>query len=187
MGGKMSEIRLRKDGKPKRKPGPKTPDNLVRSERSARKQIKVKPQNDTIREEIILAMLSGSYNPKLLYELSQKYEWQIGPLRGLAEQAFQLIKLLQKTNDSPEEAKSQIKADINQKLHNIYELSIKKQDYRTCNQILLSIGKLNAVFDPEKIEITAKAVNNLTPEELTYIKETGKLPDTVLADWQLKE
>ena len=188
MGGKMPEtiipVKLRKDGKPKRKTGPKTPDNLVRSERSTRRQLLAKPQNDTIREEIILAMLQGQYNPKLLYELSNKYKWQIGPLRNLAEQAFQLVKLLQSTNDNPEEAKSALKSDINQKLHNLYELSIKKQDYRTCNNILVSLAKLNSVMEPEKIEITNAPQFELTQVELQYIRETGKLPETVLADWQ---
>ena len=177
-------IKLRKDGKPKRKPGPRKNNIEARSDRSTRRQIQAKPQNDKIREELITAILSGQYNPKLIYDLSKTYSFGVNQIRAIAEQAFQLIKLLQSHSDDPAEAKTAIKADINQKLHNIFELSIKKQDYRTANQILVSIGKLNAVFDPEKIEITNSPIMELTQAELIYIRETGKLPQTVLADWQ---
>lgn len=187
-----NNIMVKKPKKEYKKKGPVTGakvycrNPIIRGERIANAELSKKIKNTEINKEIYnqitLAILSGNYSSRFLFDLSQEYQIGIAIIRAMTCQCFNLIDMLQSVSDNTEDSKKHIKADIDQKLHMIFDLALKKKDFKTCNNILLNIGKLYGVYDPEKLIVENKTEQILTKEELEYIKTSGKLPQSVLKD-----
>ena len=171
------------------KPRAKTLNPIVKSPRNSREKLKSKPNDDLAREELTMLILQGQYNARTLFNLSQKYQAGITWIRSRANEAFSLIRILQATSEDPDEAKAQIKSDIDQKLDKVYELSLSlsRPDLRTALSVLTNKAKLHNIYNPEQIELINNPMLKISQIEIQHIKETGQLPQSILNDWNNKQ
>lgn len=148
------------------------------------RQIQQAVKAEAIFDECMSAMTKGTFKPATLLALHRKHKTPIPEIRAIAAQASGLLRQLQELSDDPEEAKTMMKANMNEKLTQLLEEAQKNKDYKAANAIITTYGRLNNLFTPEgpQISNTIGIFSKFTDEELRHVRNGFDLPESVIAD-----